>query len=142
MIKVFRLLISTDLLNLSRLAEYRKVRLDYNRVKRVKKRERQVMINEEIKRGYGLNIPRELWSVVKSSMQDPGTRREVPPVETWPDYFKNKDSEYTRANKSNGSDDIELGQGTATYPLRQNDYNLIRPVSQQEIGEQIKKDEW
>jgi len=63
----------------------------------------------------------------------------VPPVETWPDYFENRESEYIRANELNGSEDTELGLGMATCRLRQNDYDLIRPVFQQEIWEQLKK---
>jgi len=58
-IKVFRLLKATDPsdqeTNMRRLAEYRKVRSYYNRAKRVKKRQRRVKINEEIKRAYRVN---------------------------------------------------------------------------------------
>ena len=53
MTRVFRLLKATDpfdqQMNSLRLAEYRKVRSDFNRAKRVKKRERQLQINEELR---------------------------------------------------------------------------------------------
>ena len=101
-----------------RLAEFRKLRSYYNTVKRVKKREKQMKINEEIKRPYGVNNPREFWSIVKCSILGPEIREDVLPVETWPDHFKIRESEYVRGNESNGSEGRELGLGTVTYPLR------------------------
>ena len=83
-------------INLRRLAEYRKLRSDYNRVKlkrelkklkRAKKRERQMKINKEIKRANGVNNPREFWSAVKCSIQGPGLIGDVPPVEMLQDNF-------------------------------------------------------
>ena len=66
-----------------------------------------------------------------------GKRGDVPPVETWPDYFEKRESEHVRTNDLNGSNDSELGR--VNYPLRQNDYDLIRPLSEEEIWDQLKK---
>ena len=135
-IRSFRLLKATDPsdqeLNFCRLSEYRKVRSNYNRVKRLKKRERQKEINEEIKRAYSVKNPREFWSVVKCSIQGLGIRGDVPPVETWPDYFEKRESEHVRTNDLNGSNDSELGR--VNYPLRQNDYDLLGLYLQKKFG--------
>ena len=42
-------------------------------------------------------------------------------------------------NESNGLEDRQLGLGTVTYNLRQNDYYLIWPVLLKEIWDKLKK---
>ena len=75
------------------------------------------MINEEINRAHLVNKPREFWLVVKCSIQGLGTGGDVHQLRRGQIILKIRESEYIWANKSNGSKDIELGRGTATYPL-------------------------